>query len=312
LLVLSSVHAAPQGSAAVSERERDLRRSVAWQVALDGVGISPGIIDGKVGPKTHFATREFQRVRGLKMTGELDSPTAEALKVDPDNVFVRYTLQKSDFNEIGDVPSSWKARAKLQKLGHAAIENVIGERFHCHTSLLTAINPSVRFAALKPGDEVVVPRVIEPPAPVKAASIEVNLSDKTIRVIDRDKQIAALFHCSVAASKAKLPKRDASVTAVAMNPTYTYDPDMWPEVKEKVNAKLTIPPGPRNPVGRCWISLSLPGYGMHGTPNPELIGKTGSHGCFRLTNWDALRLAKMVESGTPVRFTGHPDELARN
>jgi lipoprotein-anchoring transpeptidase ErfK/SrfK len=82
---------------------------------------------------------------------------------------------------------------------------------------------------------------------------------------------------------------------------------MWPEVKEKVSGPLFIPPGPRNPVGRCWIGLSLRGVGMHGTPNPELIGKTGSHGCFRLSNWDAIRLSKMVELGTPVKFVDHPD-----
>jgi len=100
------------------------------------------------------------------------------------------------------------------------------------------------------------------------------------------------------------------VVAVALNPNYTFRPEMWPEVKEKITGPLTIPPGPRNPVGRCWVALSLPGYGMHGTPNPELIGKTGSHGCFRLANWDAVRLGKMVESGNRVRFSDQPTALA--
>lgn len=292
---------------AVPPQERELRRNVAWQVALDGVGISPGIIDGKIGPKTRYATREFQRVRGLKITGELDKATAEALQHDPDNIFVRYTIQRSDLNEIGEVPASWKARAQLKRLGHASLENVIAEKFHCHTGLLKTINPSRNLAGLKPGDTVVVPRVIEPPTIAKVVSVEIDLTDKVIRVIDHNRELAALFHCSVAASKSKLPTRDATVTAIAVNPTYTFDPAMWPEVTEKIDSKLTIPPGPRNPVGRCWISLSLPGYGIHGTPNPELIGKTGSHGCFRLANWDALRLANMVGIATPVRFTRHPD-----
>jgi len=116
-----------------------------------------------------------------------------------------------------------------------------------------------------------------------------------------------LFHCSIAADKARLPSGQASVIVISENPAYTFDPKMWPEVKD-VTQKLTIPPGPRNPVGLCWIGLSLPGYGMHGTPMPEMIGKTGSHGCFRLTNWDALRLAKMVRVGTPVRFTARPGD----
>ena len=116
-----------------------------------------------------------------------------------------------------------------------------------------------------------------------------------------------MFFCSIAKHKSKLPRRNGRVQVIADNPTYRFDPKMWPEVKEKVPGPLFIPPGPRNPVGRFWIGLSLPGVGMHGTPNPELIGKTGSHGCFRLSNWDAIRLSKMVDIGTPVKFVGHPD-----
>ena len=111
-----------------------------------------------------------------------------------------------------------------------------------------------------------------------------------------------LFHCSIAAKHAKVPTRPASVTGITENPAYRFDPSMWPEVKG-INHALIIPPGPRNPVGLCWIALSLPGYGMHGSPAPEMIGKTGSHGCFRMTNWDALRLAHMIKPGTPVTFS---------
>ncbi len=299
--------------AGVSAREAELRLNVAWQVALDGVGISAGIIDGKIGPKTRLATREFQRVRGLEVTGELDAGTRKALQVDPEGVFIRYTVTSSDLKEVGEVPSSWLARSKLDRLGHASVLHVVAEKFHCHTQLLATINPGRDLQRLKPGDPVVVPRVQEPEKLPRAKSVEVNLRDKVIRVIDHQDRLVALFHCSVAASKSKLPRSDAKVTAIAVDPNYTYDPKMWPEVREKIDRKLTIPPGPRNPVGRCWISLSLPGYGMHGTPNPELIGKTGSHGCFRLANWDALRLAHMVSVGTPVRFVDHPDaDLARN
>jgi lipoprotein-anchoring transpeptidase ErfK/SrfK len=149
---------------------------------------------------------------------------------------------------------------------------------------------------------VVVPLVQEPGSGPRAERIEINLSEKVIRVIGKDRQLIALFHCSIAKDKEKRPSGEARVTGVAMDPWYTFKPEMWPEVKERVPGALQIPPGPRNPVGRCWVALSLPVYGIHGTPNPELIGKTGSHGCFRLTNWDAQRLGKMVEAGTPVRF----------
>jgi lipoprotein-anchoring transpeptidase ErfK/SrfK len=95
-----------------------------------------------------------------------------------------------------------------------------------------------------------------------------------------------------------------SVTGITENPAYRFDPSMWPEVKGGKSA-LIIPPGPRNPVGLCWIALSLSGYGIHGSPAPEMIGKTGSHGCFRLTNWDAVRLGRMIKPGTPVTFSSN-------
>lgn len=292
--------------------ETQLRRNIAWQVALDGVNFSPGLIDGLIGPKTALATREFQRVRGLPATGQLDSATAEALRIDPDNIIGRYTIEQADLNEIGHVPESWVAKSKLKRLGHESLETVIAEKFRCTRGLLRRLNPGVNINRLKAGDRVIVPVVQEPVIPRDVAYLEINLTEKVIRVVNRQKQLVGLFHCSVAASKAKLPRTSqATVTGIAMNPTYTFDPKMWPEVREKVSGRLIIPPGPRNPVGRCWISISLPGYGIHGTPNPELIGKTGSHGCFRLANWDAIRLSKMVSHGTPVRFVDHPDrELA--
>lgn len=292
--------------AVAGEREAALRRAVSWQVALDAVGFSPGIIDGKIGPKTELATREFQRVLGLPVTGQLDEATIKALKPEPEGVFIRYEITPRDMDEIGPAPASWLARSKLKRLGHEALINVIAEKFHCSTGLLNTLNPRKNINSLSPGDEIIVPIVMPPRTTPRATRLEVNLAEKVIRVIGPDEQLVGLFHCSIAANRQKLPTRDAEVTVIAPDPWYTFDPKMWPEVKERISRKLPIPPGPRNPVGRCWIGLSLPGYGMHGTPNPELIGKTGSHGCFRLANWDALRLSKMVQVGTPVKFSGHP------
>ncbi len=296
---------------AVSPAEDSLRQQLAWQVALDRVGFSPGLIDGRVGPKTILATQEFQRVRGLPITGRLNDATAQALQVDPDTVLGRYTITPADLSEIGPVPSSWKEKSKLSRLGHEALENVIAEKFHCATHLLATLNPGRSINRMRAGDQVVVPAVSSPESLPRAERIDVNLAEKTIRVIGRDNKLVALFHCSIAKDKSKRPKGEARVVGVAMDPTYTFRPEMWPEVKEWVPGPLTVPPGPRNPVGRCWVALSLPGYGMHGTPNPELIGKTGSHGCFRLANWDAVRLGKMVDVGVKVRFTDQPTLLAQ-
>lgn len=296
----------------LSQSEATLRRNLAWQVALEYVGFSPGLIDGKTGPRTSIATQEFQRVRGLPITGQLDDATAEALKISPDTVIGRYTITDADLEQIGPLPTSWKEKSQLKFLGHDALDNVIAEKFHCSLELLATLNPGKRVATMKPGDAVVVPAIRQPDSFPRASRIEVNLAEKIIRVIGRDNQLIAMFHCSIAKDKAKRPSGEARVTGVVFDPTYMFKPEMWPEVKERVPGPLLIPPGPRNPVGRCWVALSLPGYGMHGTPNPEMIGKTGSHGCFRLTNWDAIRLGKMVEAGVRVRFSGEPTSLCKS
>lgn len=300
-------HGAPN----ISEAEVTLRRELAWQVALDHLGFSPGLIDGRGGTKTILATQEFQRVRGLPITGKLDSATATALQVDPDNVIGRYSITQADLDEIGPLPKTWIERSKLPQLGHEALENVIAEKFHCTTGLLATLNPGKTVNRMRVGDAVVIPVIQDAESFPKAARLDVNLAEKVIRVVGKDDTLIALFHCSIAKDKEKRPSGEAHVVAVAFDPNYTFRPEMWPEVKEKITSPLTIPPGPRNPVGRCWVALSLPGYGMHGTPNPELIGKTGSHGCFRLANWDAIRLGKMVESGTRVRFSDQPTALAK-
>lgn len=286
--------------------EETLLRNIAWQAALDFVGISPGIIDGKIGPNTQLATREFQRVRGLDVTGTLDSKTAERLGVDVDHAVGRYTIEAADLKEVGPAPTKWLERSRLDRLGHESLEWVVAEKFHCARHLLHTLNPGKDINAMKPGDRLIVPRVRVPDELPRGDVIEINLADKVIRVIDNDDRLVALFHCSVAASKSDLPKGKARVAVIVDNPEYTFNPKKWPEVEEPIDRVLQIPPGPRNPVGRVWIGLSLSGYGIHGTPNPELIGKTGSHGCIRLANWDAIRLSKMIRIGTPVRFTNRP------
>ncbi|MCF7975634.1 MAG: L,D-transpeptidase family protein [Phycisphaerae bacterium] len=291
---------------AASARTNDpgtaLRRQLAWQVALEAVGFSPGIIDGAIGRKTQLATREFQRMRGLKQTGQLDSQTAQALQIDPNNVLQSPRIEARHLKDIGPDPASWLARSKLSRLGHRDLEEVLAEQYHCTRGLLRRLNPGVTITDLKVGDTFIAPQVIPPARPRPAPVIEINLSEQIIRVIDRDNKLVGLFHCSIAAHRAKRPTGQARITRIVPNPEYTFRPEMWPEVTEKIDQALRIPPGPRNPVGRCWIALSLPGYGIHGTPNPELIGKTGSHGCFRMTNWDALRLSTMVRIDTEVRF----------
>jgi len=135
--------------------------------------------------------------------------------------------------------------------------------------------------------------------------LEIRLADHTLRAYAKDGTLAAQFPCSIAADKAKRPvDRTLHVRVWAENPEYTFDPALYADdpAAAAIGKRLRIPPGPNNPVGLAWIGLDLPGYGIHGTPAPEDITKTESHGCFRLTNWDALRLVHAVHKDLPVKI----------
>lgn len=275
------------------------QHGLQWQLALERQGFSPGLIDGKPGQKTAIATAEFQRSHQLPATGRLDSATIDALGLPTPTT--TYTITDQDVTFVtGPAPRSWVAKSKLDYLGYATLGEELAEKFHTSRDCLARLNPRLRLDRVRPGEQLVVPN-IQPPVPGHVERLEVDLGHKIIRGYGGDGRLVAMFYCSIAAHAEKRPSGEAHIVAVAVNPTYRFDPKMWPEVKN-VSQKLLIAPGPRNPVGLCWIGLSLPGYGMHGTPNPELIGKTGSHGCFRLTNWDAVRLGKMVHAGVKVRF----------
>ncbi len=311
-LVLQSALPPAFGGARENKKHADgrsvdaLTTLIARQAALDRAGFSPGLIDGRGGPKTELAVREFQAAHGLPVTGHFDSATNAALdlagrlETDAAGAVRAYTVTAADLRQVGAVPHDWNAKARLKHLPYESLPALLAERGHCTRALLARLNPKRDLAHLRPGDEVLLPNV-GPKNLVHAARLQVDLHRKLVRARDTHGRTIALFHCSIAKSRLKLPHGSAHVTAVAFDPVYHFDPAMWPEV-HSVKHALTIPPGPRNPVGLCWIDLSLPGYGIHGTPNPELIGKTGSHGCIRLANWDAVRLGHIVRAGTPVEF----------
>ncbi|MFQ5423739.1 MAG: L,D-transpeptidase [Phycisphaerae bacterium] len=302
---------------------------VGWQVALDRTGFSPGVIDGIIGSKTRAALRAFQAFSGLKTSGEPDGPTRVAMGVGLRPAVVRRTLTSVDANLVAPTPRDWMARSEARFLGYRSLADLAAERGHCTLRLLRKLNRGMNVEELKAGDSLLLPNVegtwpevSESPsdrqergtnaAVPRAASLEVDLEAKRIRVLDAAANTIAMFNCSIARDRDKRPTRPCHIKTIVKNPVYLFDPAHWPEVHD-VDRRLNIPPGPRNPVGLCWIGLTLPGYGMHGTPDPEMIGKTGSHGCFRLTNWDALRLAGMVRVGMDVRFVeGKPTASGRS
>lgn len=275
----------------------DWTEALRLQVALDRLGFSPGVLDGKVGRKTKLAMELLARSRGA------EAPLSPA-DIIPAGLQAtrRYAITRGDVELVGHVPKDWERRSELDVMTYETLHELVAERGHCTRATVERLNPGVDMAKLRVGDWVVLPNVLDDPGPEEPVdTIVVDLEAKTVTAYDRGDRVVALFHCSIAAFAEKRPAGTTSVKVVATDPEYTFDPAKWPEVKG-VDRKLRIPPGPRNPVGLAWIGLELPGYGIHGTPAPEMIGKSGSHGCIRLTNWDAVRLAKRVLEGTPVRF----------
>lgn len=295
-------------SAAAAPRH-GLLNPVAWQAALDRAGFSPGVIDGAFGPKTARALRAYQEYRGLPPTGQPDRATAESLDVDDQPALRRYVVTAADLAAIQPPPRRWQDKARVDLLGYESMAALIAERGHCTKWLVSRLNPGIDPTKLRAGDAVVLPHVEANGASAKAKAIEVDFATKTIRALDFAGKAIALFHCSIAKEHGQRPSGSCKIAEIVDKPKYLFDPKKWPEVKD-VKEKLLIPPGPRSPVGLCWIGLSISGYGIHGTPEPELIGKTGSHGCFRMTNWDAQRLAGMSAVGIEVRLIDSTPRLA--
>jgi lipoprotein-anchoring transpeptidase ErfK/SrfK len=135
----------------------------------------------------------------------------------------------------------------------------------------------------------------------RANRIVVDKSDGALRVFDAKDILIAQFPATMGSKHDPLPIGRWKIQGLAYNPTFHYDPKLFWNVSDSKDAAL-LPPGPNGPVGIVWIDLSKPHYGIHGTPEPETIGRAESHGCIRLTNWDAARLAQMVRSNTPAIF----------
>lgn len=296
----------PRMKPARPAREDERTKTARLQTALARAGFSPGLIDGKPGSKTRLALEECTRATGADTLGETERASGEG------SAWTRvYRISESDSTLVtGPVPADWNERAKLSVSGYESFQELLAERGWCTQETVAWLNPSLSMDALRVGDEVVLPDVPDTLTPgarpaglPRLARLEVSLSAKVVRGFSdaEGTQQVSLMHCSVARLAEKRPVGELRVKVVAIDPSYTFDPKDWPEV-EGVTSKLTIAPGPRNPVGSAWVGLdgAGPGYGLHGTVRPQDIGKTGSHGCFRLANWDAVRLARAVKVGTAV------------
>ena len=272
------------------------------QVALDRQAISPGCLDGAAGSQTRAALEVFQRKMGLPVTGRLDPNTRPLLRL-ATPALTTYTVTSNDLARLQPVQPTWLGKSLQSALDFQTILELVAEESFASQNFIQRLNPAVNWTKLVAGTELSVPDATYPEPRQKAAFVTIRLSARTLEVFDTATNLLAHFPCSIAANVDKRPVGELSVEAVVANPNYTFNPDVFPESAEarELGRKLVLPPGPNNPVGVAWIGLNRPGYGIHGTPNPEQVGRTESHGCFRLANWNATYLLKLSWVGMPVR-----------
>jgi lipoprotein-anchoring transpeptidase ErfK/SrfK len=286
---------------------------VKVQVLLDRAHFSPGAIDGRDGENLRGALSAFAVANGLPAATRLNAALFDTLKAtSTDPVAVDYTLTEADVAGpyVSRIPPKMEDQADLEALGYADPREMLAERFHMAPSLLAALNPDKAFD--KAGTVIAVAAV--PPLETDKPSAEdrkrvdkdvvritVDKEARHVRAFDKAGRLVAFYPASIGSEEKPAPSGQATVKGVAFAPTYTYNPKYaFKGVKTKET--FTIRPGPNNPVGVAWIDLSIPSYGIHGTPEPEKVGKTESHGCIRLTNWDVRDLAGRVEPGVKVTF----------
>jgi lipoprotein-anchoring transpeptidase ErfK/SrfK len=275
---------------------------------LDRAHVSPGEIDGREGDNLTKAIAAFQQSQGLGADGQLDAQTWDDLVASSaDPVIVEYEITPADVKGpfTKRIPRKMEQMAHLRHLGYRNTLELLGEKFHMSPALLKALNPRAQFS--KAGEPIFVANVAQPDpkrgqaAKGEVAKIQVDKGARVLRAFDRGGRLVAFYPATIGSKEKPAPSGTFKVTGVATNPTYRYNPKYaFKGVKAK--RPFTIAPGPKNPVGLVWIDLSAPSYGIHGTPEPSRISKTSSHGCIRLTNWDALALAAMVRKGTQVDF----------
>lgn len=273
---------------------------LSLQICLDRQGFSPNTLDGVWGANTRSALAAYCAAKGLKPPQEGEGTEALARYFPNEGDFFRYeTVTAEDVAALTTIPAEPEAKARLDRLGYESLGEMFAERAHLSLPALKALNPDLDWRRLRVGSRILLPEVSPVAIEGKAALVRISLGRFTVTALDADGRVLASFPCSIARDKAKLPpKGELRIVTQIRNPNYTYTPDNVPSGRRV--SRHIFAPGPNNPVGTVWLGLSLPGYGIHGTPSPERIGRAESHGCFRLANWNAERLYELVGVGTPV------------
>ena len=291
LIVLSQRAAAPAPGA----------NALQVQVRLQRAGFSTGEIDGRMGRNTRGALAAFAEARGLTAADATRALEVLAREQSVDAT-AKYRIGESDVAGpfTPDIPDDLVAQATLPSLSFREPVEALAERLQSSPALLRRLNPEGRFAA---GDEIVVPNIAltEPTAVEGPLTVRVTRASSALRLETADGRVVFYAPVTTGSEHDPLPIGQWHVTAVLWQPEFHYNPELFWDA-DPAHSKATLPPGPNSPVGVVWIDLDKEHYGLHGTPEPSRVGKAASHGCVRLTNWDAVRVATIVHPGTAVIF----------
>lgn len=275
------------------------RKLIAVQVMLDKSRHSPGVIDGRMGGNTERAIKYYREANGLPAGTGIDSELLTSLMENyGGDIFRTYTITEKDASHrFYEIPEEFAEMAEMDKVGYRDAKEMLAERFHMDQDFLSALNPDANFS--EAGTKLVIVSHGDRALAAEIARIEVRKGESTVVGLDEAGEVVVSYPATIGSSDFPSPSGEMKVTAIAPAPNYTFDPEdqQWGPDK-----RFIIPPGPNNPVGGTWIDLGKEGYGIHGSPDPQMVAKRASHGCVRLTNWDAAALAKAVTTGTPVVF----------
>ena len=244
------------------------------EVLLARAHFSPGVIDGQDGGNLKNAIAAFEAAHNLPVDGAMDEQVWAELAKDIRPALTDYVITPDDVKGpfLAKVPTDMTELAKLPAIGFTSPAEALAEKFHMDEALLKTLNPGVDFAVA--GARIAVAALGADKLPAPVTRVEVDKTKRQVRAYGGE-TLLAVYPATVGSTERPAPQGDWAVRTVAPNPTYTYDPSRLTFGKAE-QGKLTIKAGPNNPVGATWIDLTKDTYGIHGTPDPRLVGKTAS------------------------------------